>query len=390
VATITTFIIVFHTFERHVSSPQFEPRTGSLDISFRNSLELNSGAVRQSSHTMNKGTVQNFFEDFHVGQTFECPTPRVLTNADRVAYIALTGDRTPRFCDTHNRIHPLIVFHTVLSQTVRPISLNAVANLGYAEMMWKQAVHIGDTIRTTATIVGLKENSSQRDGIVYVKTTGRNQWNEVVLEYTRWVMVRKNRESATPYLRAPVIPHVQPVVAPERLTLHSPDQCYHAVTGGSFFFEDYRIGERIVHHGSLPVSESDHMTFTRLYQNSARLHFEAIKPHPVPVVFGGYTISLGYALALSGLENRLGLVAVNKGAHPNPVYAGDRLSCYTEVLDTIDANPVVGLLRLRMVVLKNLPAQAIAPEEVLTPETPVHEHSVVVDLDYWEPVLKRP
>lgn len=341
---------------------------------------------------VNKGSVQNFFEDFHVGQTVECPTPRVLTNADRVAYIALTGDRTPRFCDAHNHIHPLIVFHTVLSQTVRPISLNAVANLGYAEVTWKQAVHIGDTIRTTVTVIGLKENSSRRDGIVYVKTTGRNQWNEVVLEYIRWVMVRKNREDATPYLSAPVIPRLLPTLAPERLTLHSPDQCYHQVTGGRFFFDDYTVGERIVHRGSMPVNESDHLSFTRLYQNAALLHTEAIHPHPAPVVFGGYTISIGYALAFSGLENRLGLVAINSGAHANPVYAGDRLSCYTEVVDKVDANPIAGLLRLRLVVLKNRSVATDLSFETGRDATgePTHDASVVLHLDYWEPILKRP
>ncbi len=139
----------------------------------------------------NKGSIQNFFEDFQPGQTFDCPTPQVLTNTDRVAYITFTGDRTPRFCDTHNRAHPLIVFHTVMGQTVRQISLNAVANLGYAEMFWQQPVHTGDTIHTIVTVIGLKENRNRKSGIVYVKTTGKDRWNETVPEYVRWVMVKR-------------------------------------------------------------------------------------------------------------------------------------------------------------------------------------------------------
>lgn len=338
---------------------------------------------------MNKGAVQNFFEDFTVGQTFECPTPRVLTNADRVAYIALTNDRTPRFCDAHNRIHPLIVFHTVLSQTVRQVSMNAVANLGYAGMVWRQPVVIGDTIRTTTTIIGLKENSSRQDGIVYLKTTGWNQWNEVVLEYTRWVMVKKNRGDATAYLSDPVVPELHALPAPDRLPLHSPDQCYEKVTGGRYFFEDYEIGERIVHLGGAPVNESDHMTFTRLYQNTARLHFETVSPFARPVVFGGYTISLGYALAFNGLENRLGLVAVHRGTHPHPVFAGDTLYCFTDVLEKLDCNPVVGLLRLRLVVVKNQPLEPAVTIELPAPSIASYPANVVLDLDYWEPILKR-
>ena len=126
----------------------------------------------------NKGSIQNFFEDFQVGQVIKCPTPRVLTDADRVAYISFTGDRTPRFCNSNDLIHPLIVFHTVLGQTVRQISLNAKANLGYAEMVWRKPVHVGDQISTTAQIIGLKENSSLKTGVVYVRTIGVNQKGE--------------------------------------------------------------------------------------------------------------------------------------------------------------------------------------------------------------------
>lgn len=341
---------------------------------------------------MNKGFDQNYFEDFHVGQTFECPTPRVLTNADRALYIAFTGDRMPRFCDAHNRIHPLTVFHTVLSQTVKPISFNAVANLGYAEVAWRQPVHIGDTISTTATIIGLKENSGRRDGIVYVRTVGKNQWNEVVLEYVRWVMVRKSREYATPYLDAPVVPGLQSALAPKRLTLHPPDQCYHKATGGKYFYEDYEPGERIVHLGTVTVSEAEHMSFTRLYQNAARLHFETIPPHTAPVVFGGYAISLGYALSFIGLENRLGLVGINSGVHPHPVHAGDTLACFTDLIEKVEVHPHVGLLRLRLVVVKNYMLGVEMPFEPQHEDATgkqVYNDHVVLDLDYWEPVITR-
>ena len=339
---------------------------------------------------MNKGSIQNFFEDFSIGQSFECPTPRVLTNADRVAYLSFTGDRTPRFCNAKGLIHPLIVFHTVLGQTVRQISLNAQANLGYAEMVWGTGVSIGDEIRTRAEIVGLKENSNRKSGIVYVKTTATNQWGECVLEYYRWVMVRKIREDATAFLRAPVVPNLATAVTPERLPRHSPDQCSAKATGGRFFFDDYELGERIFHVDGTTINASDHTIFTRLYQNTARVHFDAMLTSGKPLVYGGLPISLGYAQAFNGLENRMGIVAVNGGTHANPVHTGDTLFSFTDVLEKQELSDQIGALRLRLVVVKNEHPDGNGPFTITqqVEGKQVYRETVVLDLDYWEPMNK--
>lgn len=339
---------------------------------------------------MNKGSVQNFFEDFEIGQTFDCPTSRVLTNADRVAYIAFTGDRTPRFCNAKGLIHPLIVFHTVLGQTVRQISLNAQANLGYAEMIWGHAVSVGDEIRTKAQIVGLKENSNQKTGIVYVKTTALNQWGETILDYYRWVMVKKIRENATAFLRAPVVPKLATSVAAERLPMHSPDQFCSKTTGGKFFYEDYEIGERIFHIDGTTINSSDHMSFTRLYQNTARVHFDGILTCGKPLVYGGLPMSLGYAQSYNGLENRLGLVAVNGGTHANPVYSGDTLYSFTDVVEKVEFSERLGALRLQLIVVKNEQPDAVKNFQIKRNDSgkEAYNSDVVLDFDYWEPMAR--
>jgi len=339
---------------------------------------------------MNKGSVQNFFEDFEIGQTFDCPTPRVLTHADRVAYIALTADRTPRFCNAKGLIHPLIVFHTVLGQTVRHISLNAQANLGYAEMIWGQTVSVGDEIRTRAQIAGLKENSNQKTGIVYVKTTAVNQREGIVLEYFRWVMVRKIREDATPFLRAPIVPKLATSVAAERLPKHPPDPFCLKATGGRYLFEDYEIGERIFHLDGMTLNASDHMSFTRLYQNTARVHFDAILTHGKPLVYGGLPLSIGYAQSFNGLENRLGIIAVNGGTHANPAYSGDTLYSFTDVVEKAEFSERFGALRLRMIVVKGEQPDATREFQIKVSESgkEVYNSNVVLDLDYWELIAR--
>src|SRR5712671_3980573 len=88
-------------------------------------------------------------------------------------------------------VDDLLVFHVVFGKTVPDVSLNAVANLGYAECRFLKPVYPGDTLSASSEVIGLKENSNRKTGIVYVRSRGRNQNRQDVLEYVRWVMVRK-------------------------------------------------------------------------------------------------------------------------------------------------------------------------------------------------------
>ncbi len=338
--------------------------------------------------TEDKGWRGNFFEDFELGQRIVCPTPRRLTEGDVAAYLALTGDRTPGFCGADAVIHPLIVFHAVMGQTVRPISLNARANLGYAGMVFRRPVRVGATLTTTVEILGLKENSSRKTGIVWVRTEGRDDDGERVLDYVRWVMVHKRGEAETRWLAEPVVPELPKVVAPAELPTGHLALPTAEATGGRFFFEDYEEGERIHHVDGQTVNHSDHMSFTRLFQNSAKVHFDARLTGGDPLVYGGYPISLGYAQAFNGLENRVGLAAINGGTHANPVHAGDTLYSFTDVVAKDDLGDApVGALRCRLLVVKNLDL-AERPDFDPRPGGK-HDPAVVLDLDLWERVVKQ-
>ena len=65
-----------------------------------------------------------------------------------------------------------LVFHLVFGKTVPDISLNAVANLGYADGRFLKPVYPGETLSAVSEVIGLKESSSRRTGIVYVRSTG--------------------------------------------------------------------------------------------------------------------------------------------------------------------------------------------------------------------------
>ena len=107
------------------------------------------------AHDLGKGWLGNFFEDFELGREQVCAPPRVIGAPESAIHIATTNDRQARFCGGEGRMHPLAVFHTVIGQTVRNISLNSPANLGYSKMIWHAPVFAGDEITTTIKIVGL-------------------------------------------------------------------------------------------------------------------------------------------------------------------------------------------------------------------------------------------
>ena len=133
---------------------------------------------------MSKANPGNFFEDFRLGQVIQHPTPRTVTVGDAALYTALYGGRfavqsSDAFAQAIGYplapIDDLLVFHVVFGKTVPDISLNAVANLGYADCRFLAAVYPGDTLSASSEVIGLRENSSRKTGVVYVRSTGTNQ-----------------------------------------------------------------------------------------------------------------------------------------------------------------------------------------------------------------------
>jgi 2-methylfumaryl-CoA hydratase len=349
----------------------------------------------------NKTNRGRFFEDFEPGQTLRHAIPRTLTEGDNALYIALTGDRTPLHCDAEfarrlgyerETMHDLLVFHTVFGKSVPDVSLNAVANLGYADLRFARPVYAGDTLRAESRVLGRRETSAGNAGVVWVQTTGYNQREEPVLSFFRWVLVNK-RDPATPTgaADAPVMPESVPAADLRPFEFLRASEFDPAATGGRFFFDDYRPGERIHHADGMTIDDSDHTTATRLYQNTARVHFDA---HAMAkdarfgkrLIYGGHVISVARALSFNGLENALGMLAWNGGTHANPTFAGDTIYAWTDVLDTAPLGDLLGALRLRLVAVKNLnPLDEEVPLRIRDERSgrEAYHANVVLDLDYW-------
>ncbi len=336
----------------------------------------------------------NYFEDFRLGQEIVHAVPRTVSEGDVALYIGLTGSRFALHCSDafaqglgydQAPLDDLLVFHLVFGRSVADISLNAIANLGYAQGRFGAPVYPGDTLQAHSSVIGLKENSNRETGIVYVRTTGRNQMGDVVLDYVRWVMVRK-RDSAAPAPESQV-PDLAGHVAAEDLIL--PDglqmENYDRVLAGSpHCWEDYAKGERIDHVDGMTLEESDHMTATRLYQNNAKVHFnqhtEAKGRFGKRLIYGGHIISLARALSFNGLGNAFRVLAINGGRHVNPSFAGDTVYAWSEVLERIELpdSDDVGALRLRTIATKDRPCADFPGPDSSGKYPP----DVVLDLDY--------
>ncbi len=350
---------------------------------------------------MTKSFAGNFFEDFRIGQTLRHATPRTLTGGDVALYNAIYGGRfaipsSDAFARTlslkESPVDELLAFHIVFGKTVPDISLNAVANLGYAECRFLKPVHRHETLSAVSDVIGLKENTNRQTGIVYVRTTGLNQDGETVLSYVRWVMVRKRDADAE--VKDQSTPKLDGAVSPADLAL-APGIDFRAydagLAGSPYLWDDYVVGEKIDHVDGVTVEESDHMLATRLYQNTAKVHFnqhtEGQGRFGRRLIYGGHVISLARALSFNGLANAAQIVAINAGRHVNPFFAGGTVYAWSEVTEKAElpGRNDAGALRLRLVATKDRPCADFPDKD----DKGVYPADVILDLDYWAVMPRR-
>ncbi len=349
-----------------------------------------------------KNNPGNYFEDFRVGQQITHATPRTVTEGDVALYIALYGSRFAVNSSTQFAaslgldrapVDSLLAFHIVFGKTVPDISLNAIANLGYAAGRFGEPVFPGDTLSTTSTVIGLRETKDGKSGVVYVRSVGVNQRREMVLDYIRWVLVRKkNQEAPTPDEVVPDLPEAADageLLVPYKLR---GDRYDTSLSGSPYLWEDYEVGEKIDHQDGMTIEEAEHMMATRLYQNTARVHFnqhtEKDGRFGRRIVYGGHIISIARALSFNGLANAIKVAAINGGRHTAPSFAGHTIYAWSEIIDkqTLPGHAAFGALRVRTVATKDRPCSDFPYKD----EAGAYDPAVVLDFDYTVLMPKQP
>lgn len=349
-----------------------------------------------------KTNLGNFLEDFRLDQEIRHATPRTVGWGDVALYTALYGSRFPvPSADSFSRklglkrapVDDLLTFHVVFGKTVPDISLNAVANLGYADGRFLAPVFPGDTLRAVSEVIGVKENSNGKTGVVYVRSTGYKDDGTEVVDYVRWVMVNKRDPGApAPPSHVPSVPAaVGADVIGNAAPLIDLEAWDDDLSGSPHRFGDYLPGERIDHVDGMTVEESEHQLATRLYQNTARVHFnqhtESAGRFGRRLVYGGHVISIARALSFNGLANAFHVAAINGGRHVAPVFAGDTVYAWSEVLATaeLEGRPDVGALRVRTVAAKNRPCHDFPDRDAAG----AYDPAVVLDIDLWLLIPRR-
>lgn len=331
-----------------------------------------------------------FFEDYTLGETIHHAVPRTVSGGERALYHALyparhalySSDEFARASGLRTApLDDLAGFHLVFGKTVPDVSLNALANLGYAEGKFIKPIYAGDTLRTSSKVIGLKQNSNGKSGVVWVHSKGFNQHGDAVIDYKRWVMVRKRDMNAAAHKT--FIPDLAAVILPKDLTI--PDgldftNYDFALAGEQHRASEYEVGEKINHVDGVTVEEAEHMIATRLWQNTAKVHFDtSARPDGKRLIYGGHVISMARALSFNGLANAQMIVGINAGAHANPCLAGDTIRAWSEVLDKADVDaPRVTAVRLRLVATTGDSAK-MNLRDIEGRYLP----DVLLDLDYW-------
>ena len=339
---------------------------------------------------MKKNFKSRYFEDYKLNEEINHSVPRTITDGDVAIYLSTTGSRFPlnysaEFSKTLGLkkipIDDILLFHMVFGRTVPDLSLNAIANLGYAGVKFHKPAFVGDTLNASSKIIGLKENSNGKTGTVYVESVGKNQNDEIVLTYYRWLMMRKRNEGMIKSFQN-TIPDLPDKVKTKDFNIienFDIDKWSSSVSGSSFYFNDYSEEEEIHHLDGQTIEEAEHQIATRLYQNNARVHFnqhiEKSGRFGKRIIYGGYIISLARAISCNGLANTFKLAAIHSGKHSAPTFAGDTIYAWSKILEKEIIHKNVGAMMIRTIASKNDSKMNFPDKKNLT-------DNIVLDLEY--------
>ena len=146
-------------------------------------------------------TYGRFFEEFAVGDVYEHRPGRTITENDNIWFSLLTMNQHPAHCDAHFATKtefgkPLVASPLTVAimtgQSVSDVSQKAVANLGWKEIRLLKPVFAGDTLYSESEVLDKRESEKRpTQGIVTIKTIGKNQTGDVVCEFTRVMLIWK-------------------------------------------------------------------------------------------------------------------------------------------------------------------------------------------------------
>ncbi len=279
------------------------------------------------------------FEDFEIGQAFAGPA-MTLTDGHAALHQAIVGDRMRLALDAglghavtgraEPLAHPNLVCDVSIGQSTEP-TFRVRGNLFYRGLVLQRPVHVGDTLRTTTEVVGLKQNRPRPDGsatgLVALRIATLDQHGEPVLDFWRCAMIPlRDPEVQTGHAdRFESIPRELDMdevraAVPRDWSFHTAREHMPGAHAG-----DLRAGTAFHVEGRDSVTAAPELA--RLTLNVAKTHTDpGGGAHGSRLVYGGYTIAVAAAQATRALPNLLTILAWRGCEHTGPVFEGDVLS----------------------------------------------------------------
>jgi len=313
-----------------------------------------------------------YFDELSVGQEFTGAPGITLTSGLAAAHQAITGDRLALTLDHQlcrevtggaPMASPALVWDVAIGQSTI-VTQHVRANLFYRGLAFRRLPLLGDTLRTSTEIVGLRQNrpreGRQPTGLAALRVTTSDQDGRPVLDFWRCAMLP---------LRDPMAEtgHADDLSA---IGADAPPAPHEALIAG---WQPELLGHRAggphpadLHHGqTFEVMGGDVISaapeLARLTGNIAAVHHDARAAGGERLVYGGHTIALALAQATRALPSLVTVTGWDGCDHRAPVHEGDTLRS-TVTVEQVEYLPVGGgLVRLRSLVRADAPV----PREVL-------------------------
>ena len=144
-------------------------------------------------------TFGRYYEDFHVGDIYEHRPAKTVTEYDNHLFTLMTMNTHPMHFDAEfakasefkqNLVVSPYTLAILIGMSVTDVSQKAIANLGREEVRFTAPVFAGDTIYGESEVIKKRDSKSRPgQGIVTVKTIGKNQRDEVVCSFLRNMLI---------------------------------------------------------------------------------------------------------------------------------------------------------------------------------------------------------
>jgi itaconyl-CoA hydratase len=146
-------------------------------------------------------TFGRYFEDFTVGDVYEHRPGRTITEADNVTHTLLTMNTHPLHFDHvyaaktefgRPLVNSTLTVAILVGMSVSDVSQKAVANLGWKDINMTAPVFAGDTLYAESEVIEKRESKTRPEqGLVTVRTIGKNQHGVVICEFLRTMLIWK-------------------------------------------------------------------------------------------------------------------------------------------------------------------------------------------------------